>query len=226
MSTDAFEMAMVHRVFRNELRSAPQLIRQVRPGQHGRRKRVADHVSNVLSALHHHHQAEDELLWPALRARAPLRTEDIGRMETEHALIAKLVSGVEVRLVAWMAAADSAPAGCTKQTRATQMLIHEVETLTELVNEHLGAEESRVVPLIDEYITVAEWRATTERGAAFLTIRNISFGLAFVGMALETCTAEERRRFLAGMPLPRRLLVRLFARRAATRYRARLERAD
>ncbi|WP_156622959.1 hemerythrin domain-containing protein [Mycobacterium sp. 1164966.3] len=223
MPTDAFEMAMVHRVFRSELRSASELIRQVHPGQYGRRKRVADHILNVLAALHHHHHAEDELLWPTLRSRVRLRADDIDRMETEHALMAKLVSSVEVRLAAWIADTDCTAAGCAPQSSAAQKLIYEIETLAELVNEHFNAEELRVVPLINECITDAEWHATTERGASFLTVHNIGFGVAFIGMVLETCTVDERRRFLAGMSAPRRVLAKLFAGRVASSYRARLE---
>jgi Hemerythrin HHE cation binding domain len=224
MPTDAFEMALVHRVFRSELSAAPGLITLVRPGQRGRGTQVSDHISNVLTALHHHHEAEDELLWPTLHARVPLRAEDIHRMETEHALIAKLVSSVELRLAAWLAATESPGAGCAAQSRAAQILIYEVETLAELVGEHLSVEELRVIPLINEYITDAEWRATTERGASFLTLGNVRFGVAFVGMVFEECTADERRRFLAGMPPVRRWLVKLLSRRAVTNYRARLER--
>lgn len=222
MPTDAFEMALVHRVFRNELRSAPRLIGSVQPGQRGRLKVVADHVANVLAALHHHHMAEDELLWPKLHTRIPHRAEEIQRMQEEHELIAKLVGSVELRLADWIAASRFT-AQIATQSRAAQTLISDVKVLAGLVNEHLDGEEERVVPLINENVTDAEWRATTERGGAFVSGRNIRFGIAFVGMALEGCTVDERRRFLAGMPSPQRLLVRWFGRRAATSYRARLD---
>jgi len=106
------------------------------------------------------------------------------------------------------------------------MLIAELKSLAELVGDHLSNEEKRVVPLINENLTDAEWRAATERGGSFLTARNVRFGLAFVTMALETCTADQRRRFLAGMPPPQRWLVRFFAGRASAGYRARLERTS
>ncbi|OBJ20269.1 hypothetical protein A5621_03025 [Mycobacterium colombiense] len=225
MPTDAFEMALVHSIFRKELNSAPELIRSVRPGQHGRRKRVAGHIANVLKALHHHHMAEDELLWPKLHDRTPLHADDIQRMETEHDFIAKTAASVELRLAGWIAAIDS-PTTQLAQSRTEKALICEIEALGELVSDHLSAEEERVVPLINENLTDAEWRAVTERGASFLSGRNMWFGLAFVAMALETCTADERRRFLTGMPPPQRWLVRLFARRASVGYRARLDRTS
>lgn len=223
MPTDAFEMALVHSIFRDELNFAPELIRSVRPDQHGRRKRVAKHVANLLAALHHHHMAEDELLWPKLRDRIPIHAEDIQRMETEHEFIAKTAVIVETRLAEWIAATGFTTTQRANQSRAAEMLASEIKVLAEAVGDHLTAEEERVLPLINKHITDREWRAVTERGAAFLSGRNIWFGTAFAGMVFEACTADERRRFLAGMPPPQRMLVKLFARRAGASYRARLE---
>jgi hypothetical protein len=221
MATDAFEMALVHRIFRNELDGAAELVRRVQPGQHGRRKRVAGHIANVLKALHHHHTAEDELLWPKLHDRTPLHAEDIQRMESEHDFIAKAAASVELRLAGWIAA--SGPRTPRRaQSGAEEALVCEINALGELVRDHLSAEEERVVPLINENLTDAEWRAVTGRGGSFLSGRDMWFGLAFVGMALKQCNADERRRFLAGMPPPQRLLVKLLARPAMAGYRARL----
>ncbi|OBK95602.1 hemerythrin domain-containing protein [Mycobacterium sp. 1165178.9] len=223
MPTDAFEMALVHRIFRKELEDAATLIRGVQPGRRGPGKRVAGHIANVLKALHHHHLAEDELLWPKLHDRTPMHAEDVRRMETEHDFIAKTAASVELRLAGWMAVIDS-PTTRLAQARAEEALVSEIRALRELVGDHLSAEEAIIVPLINENLTDAEWHAATERGGSFIGGRNMWFGLAFAGMALEACSADERRRFLAGMPPPQRLLVKLFARRAVRGYRARLER--
>ena len=225
MPTDAFEMALVHRVFRKELNSAPELVGSVEPGQRKRLKLVAGHITNVLAALHHHHMAEDELLWPTLHARIPVHAEDIHRMETEHEFIAKSVVSVELGLADWRAVTDATTPQPARQSRAADLLTNELAVLASLVSDHLSAEEELVVPLVNEHVTDAEWRAVTKRGGSFLSGRNIRFGIAFVGMALESCTSDERRRFLAGMAPPRRLLVRLFARRALGSYRALFERA-
>jgi hemerythrin-like domain-containing protein len=141
MPTDAFEMAVVHHVFRNELESAPALIGSVQPGQRRRLKLVAGHMANVIAALHHHHMVEDELLWPKLHARIPVRAEDIQRMEIEHQHIAKSVVNVELRLADSIATTGSAKAHIASQARVAQMLICEVEALAELVSDHLSAEE-------------------------------------------------------------------------------------
>lgn len=225
MPTDAFEMALVHRVFRDELRSAPELIGSVQPGQRERLKLVADHITNVLGMLHHHHMAEDELLWPKLHARIPQCTDDIQRMEAEHELIAKWAHSVELSLAAWIAAPRLTPGQLENWSESTHTLVSDLNELARLVDAHLDAEESEVVPLINANVSDDEWRATTERGASFLNRSNIRFGLAVIGMIIEGCSDDQRRRFFAGMPRPQRLLVRLFGRHAASRYRARLESA-
>jgi hypothetical protein len=77
--------------------------------------------------------------------------------------------------------------------------------------EHLTDEESAVVPLINAHGTEQEWREATARGAAFMSRRNVKLALVLGGMVLDGSPDEERRRFLAGVPLPQRLLVRLLA---------------
>jgi Hemerythrin HHE cation binding domain len=68
-STVAFDMAMVHRAFRNELHSIPALIRAVGVGDAQRAAVVAAHLDFIVTVLHHHHAAEDDLVWPKLHAR-------------------------------------------------------------------------------------------------------------------------------------------------------------
>ncbi len=56
MPIEAFDMAIVHRVFRSELDAARGLVRGVRAGDTERAKLVGDHLSFIVAALHHHTQ--------------------------------------------------------------------------------------------------------------------------------------------------------------------------
>ena len=80
MLTDAFDMAIVHRVFRTELHDTK------------RSAIVGDHLKFIVAGLHHHHAAEDELIWPKLHARAPARAAEIARIENQHRDIAEGVA--------------------------------------------------------------------------------------------------------------------------------------
>ena len=163
MAVDAFEMAMVHRVFRDELRDAPGLVRGVAVGDTARSTAVGAHLDFIVAALHHHHVAEDELLWPKLCARVPAESVVVARMEAAHQSIANATTRVQAMLPSWVRAPE-AP--------ATERLAVAVAKLSSQTGEHL--------------------------------------------------TDEERRRFLAGVPLPQRLVVRLLADRTYAKYRTEL----
>src|SRR3954470_5878126 len=69
---DTSDMVVVHRVFRREIHLLPVQVEAVPDGEGPRFDLVAAHAAELFSGLHHHHTAEDELLWPRLRERAPL----------------------------------------------------------------------------------------------------------------------------------------------------------
>ena len=213
MAIDAFDMAIVHRVFRDEFRHLPSLIREVSAGDMRRSAIVARHLEFMMAALHHHHAAEDELIWPKLHARAAARAGDISRMEDQHRGIADAVATIQNSVPVWIRSADP---------RLTHQLGARVEELSAIVDTHLADEECNIVPLINEYITLDEWRETTARGAEFLSRRNLKPGLVLGGYVLDAATADEGRRVLAGAPWAQRTMVRLFAKRTFAAYHARL----
>jgi iron-sulfur cluster repair protein YtfE (RIC family) len=174
---------------------------------------VSEHLVNIMAILHHHHLAEDELLWPLLRVRVAAAGADVSRMRDEHADIAKAMDDVDAVRPAWAASADSVGA---------QRLIDAVGALSMLLDNHLADEEERVVPLINAHVSRAEWEQLLARGAAILTPKNIRFVLAFAEFALAGASPDERRRFMNGVPAGPRLLLRLFGRRAFNSYRAKV----
>ena len=213
MTTDAFEMALVHRVFRRELGNASYLIGGVAAGDKTRSGLIATHLGHMLAALHHHHAAEEDLLWPKLHTRVSLRDNDVVRMEAQHAGIAESVEKVESLRVLW---ATSAELRFARQLRAA------VEELAANVNEHLEDEERNVVPLINEHINADEWAECIERGAAFLPKMNVRMALVFVGLVLQDATPAEQQLLLAGIPLPPRVFWRLLGKRTFESYRTTL----
>src|SRR5882757_11240721 len=90
---DTHEMVIVHRAFRREFRLAPELIRGVAPSDTARAKIVAEHVSDLVWGLHHHHHGEDELLWPKLLERAEPNAALIELMEVQHAKVSAALDG-------------------------------------------------------------------------------------------------------------------------------------
>lgn len=212
MPCDAFDMEIVHRVFRTELHNAPDLVRDIRAGDTKRSAIVGGHLNFIVAGLHHHHAAEDELIWPKLHARAPARAAEIARMEDHHRGIAEGVVRVQDIVRSWVTSADP---GLAKQ------LVAAVEGLSAVVDEHLADEELNVVPLINEHITPAEWQEAASRAAEFLSMRNMWLGLVLGGYVLDAA-GDKARRLMANVPLPKRALVLLMARRASSIYRTRI----
>jgi hypothetical protein len=203
---------MVHRAFRNELHGLPELISGVDGGDAKRAAVVNTHLNLIVAVLHHHHAAEDDLIWPKLHARVPMHDDDISRMEDEHRAIE---AGADT------ATATGALWAKTGALAAAERLCTAVDELIELVDLHLDDEERDVVPLIEECITASEWKKATTRGASFLRTHP-RMGLVIAGFMLEGVSAEDKHRFLAGVPSVARLMWQLLGTRTYQGYRARL----
>ena len=213
MPTDAFDMAIVHRVFRSELHNAPRLVRDVKAGDTNRSAIVGAHLDFIVAALHHHHAAEDDLIWPKLHARAPSYAIEITRMENAHRGIADADAKVHAMVASWEPSADS---------RLGEQLALSVEEFSARVDEHLGDEERNVVPLINEHIEPDEWQEAVGRAAEFLSRKNLKLGLVLGGYVLDAASADEARRILANVPFPQRTVLRLFAKRTFATYRSKV----
>jgi hemerythrin-like domain-containing protein len=145
---DTWEMVVVHRLFRREFRLMPGLIRTVRPGDTARSEYIGEHIAGLAEGLHHHHEGENELLWPKLLERVGnLDTALVQRMETQHEVVAVGLSKVDTLLPRWRGTADRA----TGEELATVLA-----DVSAALDEHLGEEEREVLPLVSIYITEAE----------------------------------------------------------------------
>ena len=59
MPSDPFQMAMIHRTFRNEFGHISELVRAVTPRDTKRSGIVGSYCDNMISVLHHHRAAEE-----------------------------------------------------------------------------------------------------------------------------------------------------------------------
>ena len=93
--------------------------------------------------LDNHHQAEDDDLWPVLRRELsdPGELASVDAMVEEHKHIEPALAGVDAAL------------------RGGGELAAPVETLSTVVLDHLAHDEREVLPLIEQHMTRAQWRA-------------------------------------------------------------------
>jgi hemerythrin-like domain-containing protein len=202
---DTQEMVIVHRVFRREFRLMPQMVRSTPAGDLARAELVAAHVSELTTALHHHHEGEDELLWPPLLERVTPRAELLERMKAEHAHVATVIIEAERLVGGWRVSAA---------IDLRDQLADCLEQLSTALNAHLAEEEAEVLPLAAEYLSVEEWALLGERGMASIPKNRL---LVFLGYILEEASPEERASFLHHVPLPGRVAYRLIGQRQQQR---------
>ena len=205
---DTHEMVVAHRVFRREATLLPRLVESVRDGDTGRATLIAGHYRDYRLGLHHHHSAEDELLWPLLLARVDLEADIVLRMEAQHEVIAGHLNEVNGAIGAW----EAAPSAATAAPVLAAMRAH-----LAALREHLADEEEHLLPMAAEYVTVAEWARLGERFVEETPKDKLLF---FLGAILEEATPPERARTLANLPVIARVVWyavgrRQYARRVA-----------
>ncbi|MFG2937450.1 hemerythrin domain-containing protein [Streptomyces sp. NPDC048282] len=201
------EMVVVHRVFRRESAMLPRLVRAVPDGDAARAARVTEALRDYTNGLHHHHHAEDELVWPLLRSRAAHDEVLVGRMTEQHEAIDATLTAVAEWLPVWERSADR----ISGEELALALDAHRTALL-----DHLDEEERSVLPLIAAHLTVAEWDLVGERGMEGIPKNKRMLAL---GAILEEATPEESAYFLGRAPLLGRLLWQAVGRRQYAAYR-------
>jgi hypothetical protein len=155
---DTRDMFALHTLFRREVGLSPDLVRAVAGGDMPRTTVVAHHIALLCGLLKEHHAIEDKHLWPRLRARGTQETASVARvMEEQHEAIHDGLLRVTDAVERWRESASA---------RARDELAETVAQLLPLMREHLAAEEERAVPLIQKYITAAEYSAMGEEALA------------------------------------------------------------
>lgn len=210
MPCDPFEMALVHRGFRRELHNAADLVRGVAAGDDRRAAVVGRHIDFMMAAVHFHHSAEDEFVWPRLSARVPGRVAELRRMEDAHRAIDEAGERVRAAAITWVKAADPG---------AVDGFAAEITRFALLADHHFDDEERTVVPLIAEHLSPGEWRKFLAHGSAFVRT-NPRRGLALGGIVLNGVPEATRQRFLGNLPLPLRAVFKAFGPRVYAGYRA------
>ncbi|MFF4444164.1 hemerythrin domain-containing protein [Streptomyces sp. NPDC001502] len=142
---DLTEMYAMHDALRREL---AHLDRLTTAADHDPGQVLATTAGWTLfkKALHAHHTAEDDALWPSLRRNLADRPKDLALlevMEAEHAAIATVIRAIDGALTD--PGADS--------LRLGQL----ADALTRGLAGHLAHEEGTVLPLVQRVLTAEEW---------------------------------------------------------------------
>ena len=203
---DVRDMAIVHRTFRNAYEESALLVRAAPSPSPGRVTFLADHIDFGIAALHHHHEGEDELLYPKLIQRVPEQAPMTEQVEHEHLVIKTALEAASAACAAWR----QRPSAETGEALAAAL-----DHLNAVVQPHLDDEENKVVPLAAVTLTQQEWDAMGKQGVAWIP-RN-KRGIAF-GMILEPLGDADRAYMMRSLPAPVRMLYPFLIERPWKKY--------
>ena len=203
---DVRDMAIVHRTFRKAYEESARLVRAAPAPSPGRVTFLADHIDFGIAALHHHHEGEDELLYPKLIQRVPEQAAMTERVEHEHLTIKTALEAASAACAAWR----QRPSAETGEALAAAL-----DQLNVVVQPHLDDEENKVVPLAAVTFTQQEWDAIGKHGVAWIP-RN-KRGIAF-GMILEPLGDADRAYMMRSLPAPVRMLYPFLIERPWKKY--------
>jgi hypothetical protein len=139
--------------------------------------------------LDNHHAAEDEDLWPVLRGELsdPGDLALVDAMVAEHRQIPPALAGVDAAL------------------RGGGELAAPVELLEAAVLDHLAHEEREVLPLLEQHLTRAQWRAFLHKERGRRSPRERPEFLAWI---LDDAGEQDAAAVLTEMPPAARLAYR------------------
>jgi hemerythrin-like domain-containing protein len=192
---DVRDMRIIHATFRSSYTQSAALVRANPTPSAQRVGFLADHVSFGLQMLHHHHESEDEMLYPVLVARVPEQAERTEQIDHEHLQIATAIDAALASCADWRATPTAANG---------EALASSLDDLVAVLEPHLADEESEVVPLAARTLTREEWEAIGAHSRA--SIPRDKMGIAF-GMILEPLDEDDRAYMKKQLPLPVRTLL-------------------
>jgi hemerythrin HHE cation binding domain-containing protein len=139
-----------------------------------------------------HHTTEDEIIWPALRARldhSEAALSVLDAMEAEHELIDPLLAAVDAEF------------GRDGEDRVADV----IDALTSSLTGHLRHEERDGLPLIGVALSAAEWRGL---GRKMGTKNGMAAGAEMFAWILDSTDRDHSKATLAQLPPPLRVLYR------------------
>jgi hemerythrin-like domain-containing protein len=186
---DTGDMIAVHKALRGALGAGAARVRDVKPGDEARRALIADYYDNILWFLDVHHNGEEELVFPRIRARCPDSVALVDTMEAQHHEVVQLLKDAGASRAAWAAGDDAVQA----------TLADQLEALHAATVGHLDQEEAGLLPLCGDYLTPDEWGELP--GHALRQYQGDKVWLV-LGLIMEQRTPDEQGIMLSSMPPP------------------------
>lgn len=151
---DTSTMRIVHTALRRDLARAQTALTEPPYPDLAQRAALSAHLRWLLGFLHKHHEAEDDHLYPMVRAANPGAATLLHEMAADHNSIQTA-----------MAAAERAAERYARTADARQGLAAELGTLSGVLLPHLRREEDDMMPVVSASITEQQWRVWEQTAA-------------------------------------------------------------
>jgi hemerythrin-like domain-containing protein len=199
------EMSMnqiIHAAVRRDVARTERALRGLRDGDAERARQVRAAWQNLVRELTHHHEAEDDILWPFLLQRG-VDADLLRQMESEHGAMKQALASAS-------AAIDEVAAAPTSE-RATAAA-DVVASSSAVINQHLDHEERDVEAPLGDLESDPEFKALSKklRPASMVDAAN---ALAWMD---DGAGQRERTALRATIPAP---VVAVLTKVVARRYR-------
>jgi hypothetical protein len=151
---DTRMMAIVHGALRRDLLRGREVASAPRYPEGRQRRALGEHVAWLMDFLHAHHTAEDEGLWPAVRAKHPAAGPLLDSLEADHRHIEPAAAALRSAGVRY--AASSAD-------DARVALVEALDDLAAVLFPHLDREVAEAMPIVSATLTDDESRAIEQK---------------------------------------------------------------
>lgn len=144
---DTSMMRIVHAALRRDIARAQTVLADLPYPDGDQRTALSAHLGWMMNFLHHHHQTEDEHLYPMVRAANPAAAALLDDMDAEHARVQPAVADVEAAAQRYGRSAD-----------AREELLAALDALSDVLVPHLRREEDEMMPIVSATVTEQQWR--------------------------------------------------------------------
>jgi hemerythrin-like domain-containing protein len=146
---------------------------------------LADLRDFLVAHLHHHHESEDDILWPMIVAKSPEAAEPLAGLTAEHH-----------RLDTALAVLSAAP---TDGDAGRAALKDAAATVRDVIHLHLEHEEAALFPALRDHVSDEAWADFSRQ--VIMTTPEVGMHL-LVGFLEQVGTPEEVEILLGAMPAP------------------------
>jgi iron-sulfur cluster repair protein YtfE (RIC family) len=197
---DMSGMYVVHHALRRDLGRFESAVRHTPLEDTEAWQALAERWQQFGMVLHHHHTLEDTSIWPPLLARCDSAGDGAARatleaVQAEHETIDPQLTTCSTGFAAM--AQDPRP-------EVREQLAADVGAMRAGLDHHLAHEETDALPLVQRYLTPAEWAASEKAAKKAYGLRQLVFLIPWAAVGLDPRSRD--RAFSGAGPLFRVLL--------------------